>query len=134
MTRDNRSAWRKLLDTFVADPQGSIEELKRYVRDVRAGADPIEALHGHVCSASCWHSHGRSAFVTWPKDGHVVWVPSDMGEMRHAYLGTGVPGQVQRGMWSACGWAEYDPIYLNTHVRCGACGGVLEAWRNGAKL
>jgi len=40
-------------------PEG-IAEVKRYVRDVEAGADPIEALHGHVCGPDCWHGQNRS--------------------------------------------------------------------------
>ena len=55
-----KSAWRKVLDTILADPQKAMD----YVRDVRGGADPIEALHGHVCSAECWH--GQAGVVTWP--------------------------------------------------------------------
>jgi hypothetical protein len=30
-------------------------ELARFARDVEAGADPIEAMHGHVCGPGCWH-------------------------------------------------------------------------------
>lgn len=28
---------------------------REYDRKVAAGADPIEALHGHVCGPGCWH-------------------------------------------------------------------------------
>jgi hypothetical protein len=59
-----KPAWRKLLDTILADPQKAMDDVKRYVSDVRGGADPIEALHGHVCSAECWH--GQAGMVTWP--------------------------------------------------------------------
>jgi hypothetical protein len=31
------------------------QEIGRYVKDVSEGADPIEALHGHVCGRGCWH-------------------------------------------------------------------------------
>lgn len=30
--------------------------LREYVKDVKAGADPIEALHGHKCGPKCWHN------------------------------------------------------------------------------
>ena len=60
MARNPRPAWRKVLDQFLADPKGVIEEVKRYVRDVEAGADPIEALHGHICSPECWHQQLRT--------------------------------------------------------------------------
>ena len=64
MKRDNRPSWRILLDMFEDDPWATIEGIKQYVRDVRGGASPIEALHGHVCSAECWH--GQAGAVTWP--------------------------------------------------------------------
>lgn len=59
-----KPAWRKVLDQVLADPQAALDEVKRYVRDVRGGADPIEALHGHVCSAECWH--GQAGAFVWP--------------------------------------------------------------------
>lgn len=59
-----KPAWRKLIDTILADPQAALDGVRKYVRDVRSGADPIEALHGHVCSAECWH--GQAGVVTWP--------------------------------------------------------------------
>lgn len=38
----------------------SAKEFFKALRDwwklVKAGADPIEAMHGHVCSPSCWHN------------------------------------------------------------------------------
>jgi len=34
-------------------------ELARFARDVEAGTDPIEAMHGHKCGPDCWHQQGR---------------------------------------------------------------------------
>lgn len=34
---------------------GLFEELKRILDAVDHGADPIEALHGHLCGPKCWH-------------------------------------------------------------------------------
>jgi hypothetical protein len=31
------------------------ETLREYNKSVAAGADPIEALHGHICGPNCWH-------------------------------------------------------------------------------
>ena len=31
------------------------DEIRTYVKNVADGADPIEALHGHVCGRGCWH-------------------------------------------------------------------------------
>jgi hypothetical protein len=59
-----KPAWRKVLDQVLADPQAALDGVRRYVRDVRGGADAIEALHGHVCSAECWH--GQAGAYTWP--------------------------------------------------------------------
>jgi hypothetical protein len=33
----------------------AVREIKRYLKDVEAGEDPIEALHGHLCDSDCWH-------------------------------------------------------------------------------
>lgn len=52
----SKPVWRKLLDTVLADPQKALDDVRRYVRDVEAGVDPIEALHGHICSPECWHN------------------------------------------------------------------------------
>ncbi len=38
-----------------------VDALNRWTRDVEAGADPIEALHGHICSPKCWHQQINSA-------------------------------------------------------------------------
>jgi hypothetical protein len=62
MSRGPRSDWRKLFDRVLADPAAAIAEVKRYARDVAAGADPIEAIHGHVCSKDCWHEQMKVAF------------------------------------------------------------------------
>ena len=35
---------------------GVAQEFFRYFRDVAEGADPIEAMHGHICSDDCWHN------------------------------------------------------------------------------
>lgn len=48
-----------------------VEGARKYVRDVAAGADPIEALHGHVCDERCWHYqaleglNGKAAADEW---------------------------------------------------------------------
>lgn len=34
------------------------EQLREYSRAVAAGADPIEALHGHKCGSGCMHGSG----------------------------------------------------------------------------
>lgn len=31
----------------------------KYIENVANGADPIEALHGHVCGPKCWHEQAR---------------------------------------------------------------------------
>jgi len=40
------------------------ETLREYNKNVAAGADPIEALHGHICGPNCWHQWLRAR----PKD------------------------------------------------------------------
>lgn len=49
------SSGKKILEALFSNPIAFGAELRRYVRDVEAGADPIEALHGHVCGEHCWH-------------------------------------------------------------------------------
>jgi hypothetical protein len=56
--------WRGLLDRFLADPKAVVDGVKKYISDVENGADPIEALHGHVCSPKCWHQQIYSK--NWP--------------------------------------------------------------------
>lgn len=36
-----------------------LEELRGF----KHGADPIEAMHGHVCGPDCWHQQMMSAYV-----------------------------------------------------------------------
>lgn len=50
-----KSAFMAIFDAFLEDPRGVIADLRRYARDVEGGADPIEALHGHICGPDCWH-------------------------------------------------------------------------------
>lgn len=38
------------------------DALKTYLKAVKNGADPIEALHGHVCGPTCWHEQFKKAF------------------------------------------------------------------------
>jgi hypothetical protein len=50
--------WKQVLMDFFEDPKvarGHIEALKRYGAAVKAGADPIEAAHNHICGQGCWH-------------------------------------------------------------------------------
>ncbi len=34
---------------------GLLKALRSYLSAVDAGADPIEALSGHLCGPGCWH-------------------------------------------------------------------------------
>lgn len=62
--------------TLTALLQGALE----YARAVQAGADPIEAIHGHICRPGCIHDtsmlrskHGlRWSLTTWDATGAVV--------------------------------------------------------------
>ncbi len=31
------------------------KDVAEYLVNVKAGADPVEALHGHLCGPKCWH-------------------------------------------------------------------------------
>jgi len=37
------------------------EALREWNKNVAAGADPIEALHGHICGPNCWHQRMAKA-------------------------------------------------------------------------
>lgn len=53
------SRWFSTLVEILVDPKKRKvlrEKLQEYNRAVAAGADPIEALHGHICSPNCWHA------------------------------------------------------------------------------
>ncbi len=45
-------AWQNLRQHTIGEV---VDGLREYVKLVAAGADPIEALHGHVCGPDCWH-------------------------------------------------------------------------------
>lgn len=50
--------WSEWLSVF-KNPQTLGAAVKRavdFLGDVKTGVDPIEAMHGHVCSPTCWHS------------------------------------------------------------------------------
>jgi hypothetical protein len=48
-------SWTNLFGTVVAAILSKPKALADYLDQVEAGADPIEALHGHICSVDCWH-------------------------------------------------------------------------------
>jgi hypothetical protein len=49
--------WRKVLDWFFEPGVAKRvkEELLAQVEAMKAGSDPIEAMHGHRCNPNCWH-------------------------------------------------------------------------------
>ena len=47
-----REAWDYIKDQRIGDLVGKAEQ---YAKNVEAGADPIEALHGHLCGPDCMH-------------------------------------------------------------------------------
>lgn len=81
-----------------------------------AGGDPIEALHGHVCGADCWHNEwmglAKPAWIGCPADGY-----------RHAFPDWIVSGKffVRRGIYySACKKVSMrEPLYY--HASKGSC-------------
>jgi hypothetical protein len=48
-----------LLDALLQP--GALGKVREYLADVSAGEDAIEAMHGHLCSPSCWHYMGGTA-------------------------------------------------------------------------
>ncbi len=50
--RSWREAWDSIKDEKVGDLLGKFKE---YAENVRDGADPIEAMSGHLCGPRCWH-------------------------------------------------------------------------------
>jgi hypothetical protein len=137
-----KPAWRKLLDTILADPQKAMDDVRRYVRDVRGGADPIEALHGHVCSAECWH--GQAGAVTWPapkclKCGSERFA---MGSTRDPHRWCVVCGETQRktagavtwpsSMCRDCGSRDFTLSPIDDGRRyCDRCGELQSKTRGG---
>jgi chromosome condensin MukBEF MukE localization factor len=44
--------WNQIKDKTIGQ---IVEDVRTYARNVEAGADPIEALHGHLCGPGCTH-------------------------------------------------------------------------------
>lgn len=34
---------------------GFFEDVAKWVENCKHGADPLEAMHGHLCGPGCWH-------------------------------------------------------------------------------
>lgn len=56
-----RASTRKSVDWRNRTVGELVDAFAEYARLVRDGADPIEALHGHVCGPDCWHEQMRAA-------------------------------------------------------------------------
>jgi len=50
--KSQSEAWKRLRQKSVGE---FLDELREYFDNVRAGADPIEAMSGHLCGPKCWH-------------------------------------------------------------------------------
>lgn len=52
-----RGPLRKRIREFVESggARALFEEFRRWGAEIAHGADPIEALHGHLCGPKCWH-------------------------------------------------------------------------------
>jgi hypothetical protein len=64
-----RKNWREVIRQFYPEgdvAKGIIRDLKRYVNAVNAGADPIEAMHGHICGPDCWHEQMKKTMGQKP--------------------------------------------------------------------
>lgn len=60
----------KRLFRLLFGPEGKQlrKDLTRYLDAIDQGADPIEALHGHVCGPDCWHQQMSAEAVFGTKD------------------------------------------------------------------
>ena len=56
--RKNRTNVLGLLQELLGDGK-TAEAFRQYKKRVDEGADPIEAMHGHVCGPNCWHNMDR---------------------------------------------------------------------------
>jgi hypothetical protein len=59
-----RNNWREVIRQFYPEgdvASGIIRDLRKYVAAVKGGADPIEAMHGHICRPGCWHDRMKKA-------------------------------------------------------------------------
>jgi hypothetical protein len=62
--KSKKKDWKKVISSFFTEPgqaAGIIRSLKRYAAAVKAGSDPIEAAHGHICGNGCWHDRFKTA-------------------------------------------------------------------------
>ena len=50
--KEARDLWERVKDEKVGDV---VSKARLYAEVVAAGADPIEALHGHLCGPTCMH-------------------------------------------------------------------------------
>jgi len=62
-------SWADTLGAVIAAVLSKPKALVDYLDRVDAGADPIEAMHGHICSVDCWHrQHLRQECPTCPHE------------------------------------------------------------------
>lgn len=47
-----KKVWQYVKEQKVGDV---VDQLRDYLDNVRDGADPIEAMSGHLCGPDCWH-------------------------------------------------------------------------------
>lgn len=47
-----KKAWGYLREQKLGD---LVDKMREYADNVRHGADPIEAMSGHLCGPKCWH-------------------------------------------------------------------------------
>jgi hypothetical protein len=57
----NRASSRKSADWRSLTVGELVDAFSEYARLVRDGADPIEAMHSHLCGPNCWHEQMKSS-------------------------------------------------------------------------
>ncbi len=86
-----------------------------------ANGDVIEALHGHVCDADCWHN-------AWVPGQPAAWLSSPDDEQVHAFSAKILEQPGRKRYYSACGRVFLrEPPGVYAPRRCPDCVRIVDA-------
>ena len=86
-----------------------------------ANGDLVEALHGHVCDADCWHN-------TWVRGQPMAWLSSPDDGQVHAFSTKILEQPGRKRYYAACGRVFLrEPSTIYSPRRCDDCVRITSA-------